>query len=583
MPVVYKAASGGIPASYALVIPPDWSDPVRLTYSIASEQVEGATGIEYRVPGHRYMRVRQAYSATLDETEAASLREALAAMGAGTRVAVPLWPDVYASSWMHVGQYTFSYSAAGAVAYESGSTGPFTHANNGPLLFGRLTERPTITPIGGALWLVSIEVQEDSPYTLRIDAVSGTTPTTFEWLPDWSNEISDLSRDQLRPVSIGQGRETGMSGTNGTPRWGQEAGFTLDRTEAARLLRFWVAKRGACDSFDADAWGHPGTSTTATPDTYTARFDADRLTLSFTTPTCIETTIKLWQELDEGTQSGDGRALLASFTWEGGTTTRLTSWEHALTYSSNSYAPSQIKKSQLRKTMSPLGDECDIEIWAEEPGNPLAPLLAGEAERKLNVTIGEAVVNSSGTVTSYAETFTGTVRSVELKSDLLVGRAAAYGAVFARKLPAFVIQQRCNYVLFSGPCGLSAAAWDVTGTIGGTLPNVTVTFTPGSAPTGTYKNKWFAGGWLTVTGTDSSENRRAILDCSESTGVWTLKLNRALPAPCSGQTATAYPGCDGNYTTCKDKFSNGPNFGGHPYTPSFIATSNGNGTTAKAK
>lgn len=583
MPVVFKAASGGIPDSFAIIIPPDWSTPVRLTYSIASEQTEGLTGIEYRIPSHRYVRIRQDYTATMDEADAASLREALAAMGDGTRVTVPLWPDLYAASWMHVGQYTLSYSAAGAVAYESGATGPFTYLNNAPLLFGRLTSAPTLTPLGGSLWQVSFEVQEDSPDTLRISAVTGTTPSTFEWTPDWSNEIEGLQRTQLRAISISQGRETAMGGTNGTPRWGQQAGFTLDRTEAARLLRFWVAKRGACDSFTVDAWAHPGTATSTTPDAYTARFDADVLQLTFLTPDCIETTIKLWEELDAGTQSGSGTAILAAFSWEGGTTTRLTNWEHSLSYSSNTYTPSQIAKAQLRKTMAPLGDECDIEIWSEEPGNPLATIFAGEAERKLNVTIGRAVINSSGTVTSYDEIFTGTIRDVELKGDLLIGRAASYGAVFTRSLPPFKIQQGCNYVLFSGPCGLTAASWAKTGPIGGTLPNVTVTFTPSSAPTGTYKDKWFAGGWLTVTGTDSSENRRAILDCSESTGVWTLKLNRALPATCSAQTATVYPGCDGNYSTCKDKFSNGLKFGGHPFTPSFIATSNGNGTQQKAK
>jgi len=583
MPFVFKAAAGSIPDSYAIVIPPDWSDPVRLTYSLSSEQAEGLTGIEYRVPGHRYLRVKQQYAASMEEADAASMREALYSMGDGTRVAVPLWPDVYASSWMHVGQYTFSYSAAGAVAYIAGSTGPFTYAYNGPMLFGRLVNRPTISPIGGALWLVEIEVEEDAPDLLRIEPAAGATPSTFEWAPDWSNAIEDVSRDQMRPAMLGQGREVGMSGTNGFPRWGQQAGFTFDQNEAARLLRFWVGKRGSCDSFTSDAWGQPGTPTSTTPATYTCRFDSDTLSLSFITPEVIETTITLWQEAPAVTQSGSGRTMLAAFTWEGGTTTRLTSWEHTLTYSGDDYAPSRIEKAQLRKTMSPLGDECDIEIWSEEPGNPMLPLLAGEAERKLTVTIGEAIINSSGVVTAYAETFTGTIRSVELKGDTLVGRAAAFGAIFERKLPSFFIQQGCNYVLFSAPCGLSSASWTKTGPIGGTLPNTTVTFTPSSAPTGAYKDKWFAGGWLTVTGTDSSENRRAVLDCSEAAGVWTLKLNRQLPATCSGQSATVYPGCDGNYTTCKDKFSNGLQFGGHPYTPSFIATSSGNGTSNKAK
>lgn len=586
MSVFYRAASGGVPECFVLLLEPDWSEPVQLTYALASEQSEGLTGIEYRVPAHRSVRVRQAWTCLLDETEAAALREALASL-AGRRFAMPIWPDAIALAPMHAGQKILSWDDAGSYAIID-PIDPAPYARNTPLVVGRIKARPTVTPIGGKHYTVEFDIQEDSPFELRIDPASGTTPGSFTWEPDWAEEISDLSRDQLRVSELGQGREAGVAGTNGTPRWGESAGFGLDRDEAVALLRFWVAHRGSVDAFSVPAWGRPGVATPLTPDTYQARFDADTLTFVFRTPTVVECSLKLWQQVTLSgspppSQAGAARGHCYTFRWEGGTTTRLTSWEHSVAYGGQTWVPARISKMQMRTTMESWGDECDVAVFAEEPGNPIAPILAGEAERRLSVEIAEVVLDAAGVVTSFTEIFTGEIRSAELKGDKLVGKAASFGGIFSRKIPRFYIQNGCNYSVFSGPCGLAKATWAKTGPIGGTLPGDSVTFVPGSAPSGTYADKWFAAGWLEVTGTDGSAHSRAILDCSESSGTWTLKLNRLLPATCAGQTASVYPGCDGNYSTCKGKFANGAQFGGHPFTPAFIATSEGTGTSPKMK
>lgn len=586
MSVYYRAASGGVPECFVLLLEPDWSEPVKLTYSLASEQSEGLTGIEYRVPAHRSVRLRQTWTSLLDEAEAAALREALAVL-AGRRFAVPIWPDAIALAPMHAGQKVISWNDAGAYSIDD-PAGPFPYARYTPLLVGRLKSRPTINPMGGQHYAVELDLQEDSPFELRIDPAAGTTPGSFTWEPNWAEDLSDLSRDQLRISDIGQGRELGVAGANGTPRWGEAAGFCFDRDEAAAALRFWVARRGSVDAFSVPAWGRPGTATAVTPDTYQARFDADVLTYDFITPSVVETTLKFWQQVTltgspPPSQAGDARGHCYTFRWDGGTTSRLTSWEHAIVYGSDTWVPARISKMQLRTTMESWGDECDVGLFAEEPGNPMAPILAGEAERRLSVEIAEVVLDASGAVLSFTEIFTGEVRSAELKGDKIVGKAASFGGVFARKIPHFFIQNGCNYSVFSVPCGLLKAAWATTGPVGGSLPGDSITFVPSAAPSGTYADKWFAAGWLEVTSTDGAFHRRAVLDCSESAGTWTLKLNRLLPATCAGQTATVYPGCDGNYSTCKAKFSNGARFGGHPFTPAFIATSEGSATSPKVK
>jgi len=586
MSVHFRPASDGIPECFILLLEPDWAEPVTLTYRIASEQSEGLTGIEYRVPAHRSMRIAQSWVCLLDETEAAALREALASL-AGRRFAAPLWPDAIALPPMHAGQKVISWDDAGSYSIDPAG-GPYPYPRSAALVVGRLKSRPTLTPIGGQHYTVAFELLEDSPFDLRLDPATGTTPGTFTWEPDWAEEISDISRDQLRTSDLGQGRELGIAGTSGTPRWGEKATFSFDRDEAAAALRFWVGHRGSVDPFTVPAWGRPGTATALTPDNYQARFDGDALSYEFRTPTVIEAQMKFWQEValtgsPPPSQAGDARSHCFTFRWEGGTTTRLTAWEHPIAYSSQTWVPARVSKQQMRTTMESWGDECDVTLFAEEPGNPLAPLLAGESEQRLSVEIAEVSLDASGNVVTFTEIFTGEIRSAELRGDKLVGKAASFGGIFSRKIPHFLIQKGCNYSVFSGPCGLLKASWVITGAIGGTLPTDSVTITPASPPSGTYADKWFAGGWLEVTGTDGSAHRRAILDCSESSGTWTLKLNRLLPATCSGQTASVYPGCDSNYSTCKAKFSNGSRFGGHPFTPAFISTSEGSATSPKVK
>lgn len=97
----------------------------------------------------------------------------------------------------------------------------------------RLVERAEIEVQGGAYYAVQLTFEEDSPYDCRIDPVTGTIPTEFEWDQKYATESEDLSRDQLRKIELGAGRELGVAGDDGTPRWGQAGAFTLDRDQIA--------------------------------------------------------------------------------------------------------------------------------------------------------------------------------------------------------------------------------------------------------------------------------------------------------------------------------------------------------------
>lgn len=137
--------------------------------------------------------------------------------------------------------------------------------------------------------------------------------------------------------------------------------------------------------------------------------------------------LTLWQEVDliVGSQSFDSRTILA----DGEPTVRLTAWEHNLTTGGQTWTPARIGHGNLKQTLSLLGDECDVSIFAAETVNPLRPYAGGEAEKRLVIPVAEVRVNAAGAVVLSADLFTGDVRSVEHADDRIAATAAAFGDV----------------------------------------------------------------------------------------------------------------------------------------------------------
>lgn len=586
MPILYHTGSG-IPDSFLLLVSPDWGPGVSIGYRLETEQVKGLTGIGDHAATSRALRLRCEATYQFSAAEAVDFRTALANLQ-DRRWGIPLAPDIDMPALLHAAQKRVSWTDAGTVAILApGDAVP--HAHVAPLLIARLVAEEEIAVQGGAHYACRLTFEEDAPWDCRIDPLAGTAPTEWEWEPDYASDPVARSRRQLRSVSLGEGRESGVAGGDGTPVWGQTAKLTLDRAEIVGLLRFFLDRRAGKKAFAVPSWCRPGVDTPQQPHTLTARFDKDILTLVFHTPWWAEAEVTLWQEvaLEEGTQELASRHFLYTFTAEGSADVLMTSCEHALTWGGETWQPARISHDKLTQTLSPLGDVCDVAVFAGEQSSPLPAYALGEMERRLFVLVEEATVDDDGAVTAVVEKFSGEVRSVEHQDDTLVAKAAAFGAMFRRSLPRFFVQRGCNYCLFSELCGVAKAAHQRTGTVGGigdAFPSAVVWFDVTSPPTGDYASTWFAGGWLEVTDSTGKFHRRAILASVHShDDTWTLNLNRPLPVEVLGQAGAAYPGCDGNYSTCGGKFGNADNFGGHPFVPDYISTSEGNGGSVKVK
>jgi uncharacterized phage protein (TIGR02218 family) len=119
----------------------------------------------------------------------------------------------------------------------------------------------------------------------------------------------------------------------------------------------------------------------------------------------------------------------------------------------------------------------------------------------------------------------------------------------------------CRFDLGDARCGVNLAAQTATGTVTSVTDNATFADTAQTAATGT-----FAYGKLTWTSGANAGQSMEVKAWDNPTQTFTLWL----PMPNAIQTGDAYtvtPGCDKRFTTCKNKFSNGTNFGGFPHVP----------------
>jgi hypothetical protein len=139
--------------------------------------------------------------------------------------------------------------------------------------------------------------------------------------------------------------------------------------------------------------------------------------------------------------------------------------------------------------------------------------------------------------------------------------------LFDRKFPRFLLSVSDNYTQFSPPTMLSPSAFQVSGTVHGTVNHLSQTLVVNSTAGHSKAADYFAGGWL-ETGAGVSKEKRGILH-SAPTGTVdvTLTIDRPLLKAGTNQALTMYPGYDGSIDQCESKFNNRINFGGHPFIP----------------
>lgn len=157
--------------------------------------------------------------------------------------------------------------------------------------------------------------------------------------------------------------------------------------------------------------------------------------------------------------------------------------------------------------------------------------------------------------------FAGTVGEVDISGPTATITINDYRSLLSTQMPYELFQGMCRYVLFSPGCTLNKATFAVNGTVIGGSTQSSITNTLG-APAGSAT---YTLGRIVMTSGNNNGFSRSI--SSWGGPATPFVLNDPLPfAIRSGDTFTAYPGCDKTQVAC-NKFGNILNFGGFPFIP----------------
>ncbi len=355
-----------------------------------------------------------------------------------------------------------------------------------------------------------------------------------------------------------------------------------------------------------------------------ARLDKPKLTVTWLSPVLVKSNFS-WSEVRPETNLPGNetlattigalglRVVLFQFIRDYGNGTvdnfYLTSFESDLVYGGHTYLSSvDFKLGDVSTSLNLEDDSCQIEsCLTKQDGtlntdNPMVLDVMLATEAPLSVKVSFASYDGV-TVTGVSTIFTGECSTIARKGNSLTASCKLGSSLFETMLPILVRGTMCSHLRGSpgdgthlisqgctGPDAIMLKSnWKCTGLVANprsaafpyalvlsSLTGVGAGAIASLAASAVFQD-WFAGGWMEW-GAGSSIQRRSIIGSTVPVaGAITLTLHRYLASvPAVGQTITLYPGCDGQYVTCKaynsgtnpkGKFNNKPNFGGDPYTP----------------
>ena len=189
---------------------------------------------------------------------------------------------------------------------------------------------------------------------------------------------------------------------------------------------------------------------------------------------------------------------------------------------------------------------------------------------KLSRPIGLRVYETTYAVPATRELiFHGKVEKADLTGKLITASCVSLLDALGRKFPRMMIQPRCNYLLFSTPCGVDSADHKATVEISDINGKYLTIETPVGQLLGFTgaESNWLALGWLETGSGATYEIRQIDKSTFVAAGVMTLTLNAALNHADVGDQVTIYAGCDRSAAVCRDKFDNFRRWGGHVISP----------------
>lgn len=229
-------------------------------------------------------------------------------------------------------------------------------------------------------------------------------------------------------------------------------------------------------------------------------------------------------------------------------TYHLTSYNMDVTYAGQVYTATTMSRGNQEVAQDLTGRELIVYLPIT---HPLVQRFAasGIPDRDVLVTLSRLQQVSSIAVQAWSGF--GQSMSFDLHVAMLRVPSLTDDAMKIR-LPVISAQRLCNHVLYDAQCTVDRESSSSTGTsvITSINDNTITTTNTGSG------SQYVFGDILH----NASGERRMVIAQAGSI----LTLNVPFVAASIGDVVRIAPGCDHSVTTCRDKFNNVVNFGGHP-------------------
>lgn len=242
------------------------------------------------------------------------------------------------------------------------------------------------------------------------------------------------------------------------------------------------------------------------------------------------------------------------------TYSRYVDWDSDLTIGGDSYTSEKRLEVQLGADRGDFNvPQATVVLPVEDAFT--TQLAKGEPHSPVFVTILERGVTVGGGSTIVTTLFTGrlaeTIRNYQNRSDLIALRCRDYRALLNKPL-GLQCNAQCAWVFTGTGCELSAVGLSQTGTMT-SISRLTATITGLTQPAffvgGTTEGYWHRGY------VERDGLRIGIRDW-RSGNPTTFHLVKPAPSSWSGQSVTAFPGCDKTIKTCRERWDNEEHFGG---------------------
>ncbi len=252
---------------------------------------------------------------------------------------------------------------------------------------------------------------------------------------------------------------------------------------------------------------------------------------------------------------------LWTFTLVTGAAYRLTSFDQSLVYGALFSAGTVLSRGPTRLKMGLEVDDLTLDVGCGTTATIAGYLWPQAATMGLLdgaiVKLERAYMVTPPTVQCTVSLFEGFVSEVEASHTEVHIVIRSQLEILNSQWPVNLYMPTCSKRVFTSPCGLISAAFEVSGPVsGGSVTGFTCAAAAGK-PAG-----YWALGKATFTSGPLTGVQMGIKDSSGSI----ISLVGPLPLAASGDV-TLMPGCDKTQATCNGKYNNLARFKGFPWIP----------------